>query len=186
MILEELERQGIAEETWIVLSSDNGGERYSDNSPLFHHKSTLWEGGIHVPCLMRWPQRLSPGQVTDQVGITMDITASFAAVAGVSAEPAWPLDGIDLLPLLTGQQEPRERTLCWRIDRTGRQQKAVRHGWWKYIQDGNVEMLFDLQADIGERRDLSFAEPERFRQLKQRLADWEEELAKEPTAFLVK
>jgi arylsulfatase A len=186
MILEELERHGITEETWIVLSSDNGGERYSDNSPLFHHKSTLWEGGIHVPCLMRWPKRLPPGQVTDQVGITMDITASFAAIAGVPAESAWPLDGIDLLPHLTGQQAPRERTLCWRIDRTGRQQKAVRHGWWKYIQDGNVEMLFDLQADIGERRDLSFAEPERFGQLKQRLADWEEELATEPTAFLVK
>jgi len=186
MLLAELERHHILDNTLFVLSSDNGGERYSDNSPLFHHKSTLWEGGIRVPCLMRWPATLPPGKVTQQVGITMDLTATFAAVAGAKVPEDRPFDGINLLPILTGKQPATERTLCWRIDRVGRQQKAVRHGAWKYIQDGNVEMLFDLASDIGERRDVSFQHPQVFADLKRRLADWEADLAKERTAFLVK
>jgi arylsulfatase A-like enzyme len=170
----------------VVLSSDNGGERFSDNSPLFHHKSTLWEGGIRVPCLMRWPAKLPQGKVTRQVGITMDLSATFAAIAGAKPPADRPFDGINLLPVLAGEQPEQPRTLYWRIDRTGRQQKAVRHGAWKYIQDGNVEMLFDLTHDIGERRDVSFQNPELFADLKRRLAAWEAELAKEPTEFLVK
>lgn len=186
MLLDELEKQGVLDNTLFVLSSDNGGERYSDNSPLFHHKSTLWEGGIRVPCLMRWPSRLPPGKVTNQVGITMDLCATFAAVAGAKPAAERPLDGINLVPILTGEQAAQERTLCWRIDRTGRQQKAVRHATWKYIQDGNVEMLFDLANDISERRDVSFQNPEVFSELKNRLAAWETELARERTEFLVK
>ncbi len=186
MILSELEGHGLAENTLVVLSSDNGGERFSDNSPLFHHKSTLWEGGIRVPCLMRWPAKLPQGKVASQVGITMDLSATFAAIAGAKPPADRPFDGVNLLPMLTGDQPEAPRTLCWRIDRTGRQQKAVRHGTWKYIQDGNVEMLFDLAHDIGERRDLAFAHPEIFADLKRRLADWELEISRERAEFLVK
>ena len=214
MLLAELEKQRVLDNTLFVLSSDNGGERYSDNSPLFHHKSTLWEGGIRVPCLMRWPGVLPKGKVTGQVGITMDLTATFFTVAFPNADRSstvisnpqstflksgtsnenrqavnvshFGFDGINLLPILTGAQPEQTRTLAWRIDRIGRQQKAVRHGPWKYIQDGNVEMLFDLAADIGERRDVSFQHPQTFADLKHRLADWEADLAKEQTEFLVK
>ena len=104
MILAELEKHGLADNTLFVLSSDNGGERYSDNSPLFHHKATLWEGGIRVPCLMRWPAKLPQGKVTSQVGITMDLTATFAAIAGAKPPADRPFDGINLLPMLTGEQ----------------------------------------------------------------------------------
>lgn len=186
MILAELEKNHLLENTLIVLSSDNGGERYSDNSPLFHHKSTLWEGGIRVPCLMRWPARLPQGHVTNQVGITMDLSATFAAIAGAKPAADRPFDGIDLLPLITGKQPKQDRTLAWRIDRTGRQQKALRHGDWKYIQDGNVEMLFNLAEDISERRDLQFHQPAVLADLKRRLTEWETEVAKEPKTFLVK
>ncbi|MBL9199993.1 MAG: sulfatase-like hydrolase/transferase [Opitutaceae bacterium] len=186
LILAELERAGVLDNTLVVLSSDNGGERYSDNSPLSHKKSTLWEGGIRVPCLMRWPARLPRGVVTPQVAITMDLSATFAALAGAKPHPGRPWDGIDLVPILTGQRAPVERTLFWRIDRTGRQQKAVRHGPWKYLQDGNVEQLFDLAADIGERRDLYFQRPEIFADLKSRLAVWEAEMARETPEVLVK
>jgi arylsulfatase A len=186
MLLGELDRLGLTDDTLIVVSSDNGGERYSDNTPLFHHKSTLWEGGIRVPCLMRWPERLRAGTVTHQAAITMDLTATFAAAAGVRPDDARPFDGIDLLPILTGTDPERDRTFAWRIHRTARQQKAVRHGTWKYMQDGNVEMLFDLAADIGERRDLSFTRPDKFAELKQLLHEWEREVDREPTAFLVR
>jgi arylsulfatase A len=186
MLLAELEEHALLDNTLFVLSSDNGGERYSDNTPLFHHKSTLWEGGIRVPCLMRWPAKLPQGKVTDQVGITMDLSATFAAVAGASVPADRPFDGTNLLPTLTGEKPEQARTLCWRIDRAGRQQKAVRHGSWKYIQDGNVELLFDLAADIGERRDLSFQHAQVFADLKRRLAEWEADLAQERTDFLVK
>lgn len=186
MLLAELEKQGVLDNTLFVLSSDNGGERYSDNSPLFHHKSTLWEGGIRVPCLMRWPARLPQGKVTSQVGITMDLSATFAAIAGAKPAADRPFDGINLLPVLTGEQKEQPRTLYWRIDRVARQQKAVRHGPWKYIQDSNVEMLFNLADDISERRDVSFQNPAVFADLKTRLAAWEAEMAQERTEFLVK
>lgn len=116
----------------------------------------------------------------------MDLTATFAALAQATIPPAAPFDGINLLPILRGEQPLQSRTLCWRIDRTGRQQKAVRHGPWKYIQDGNVEMLFDLSKDISERNDLSFQNPAIFADLKQRLSTWESDLANEKTTFLVK
>jgi len=186
MLLAELERQGIGDNTLIVLSSDNGGERFSDNSPLAHHKTTLWEGGIRVPCLMRWPAKLPKGKVTGQVGITMDLSATFAAIAGAKPAADRPFDGVNLLPILAGEQPEQTRSLFWRIDRIGRQQKVARHGQWKYLQDGNVEMLFDLASDVSERRDVFYKHPEIFADLKRRLADWEAEMAKEKTEFLVK
>ncbi len=116
----------------------------------------------------------------------MDLTATFTTLACAQPEPDQPLDGIDLMHILTGQQPESTRNPCWRIDRVGRQQKAVRHGNWKYIQDGNVEMLFDLATDISERSDRSYQQPSLFRELKDRLAAWEAELAKEETTFLIK
>ena len=186
MMLAELARQGVLDNTLFVLSSDNGGERYSDNSPLFHHKQTLWEGGIRVPCLMRWPAKLPSGKVVSQAAITMDLTATFLAAAGAKVSPARPLDGINLLPILTGALPPVERTLGWRIQHLGRHQKALRHGDWKFIEDAGVGQLFNLAQDIGERRDLSIQQPQKLAELKRRLADWEADLAKGEPAFLVK
>jgi arylsulfatase A-like enzyme len=187
MLLAELEKQGIADNTLIVLSSDNGGERFSDNSPLFNHKTTLWEGGIRVDCLMRWPGHLPAGKVTKQPAITMDLTSTFLAIAGAQPPPGRKLDGINLISILTGAQPEQERTFFWRVDRAQRKQKAVRHGKWKYVQDGVVvDMLFDLENDISERRDLAYQHPEILADLKARLKAWEEEMAKEPTQFLVK
>ncbi len=186
MMLAELEKQGLLDNTLFVLSSDNGGERLSDNSPLAHKKSTLWEGGIRVPCLMRWPAKLPKGKVTGQVGITMDLSATFAALAQAKPTANQTFDGINLMPILTGAQPQQDRTFYWRIDRATRKQKAVRHGDWKYLQDGNIEMLFDLKTDLGERRDLYRIHPEVMADLKQRLAAWEAELAQHPTEILVK
>lgn len=186
MMLAELERQGQLDNTLFVLSSDNGGERLSDNGPLAHKKSTLWEGGIRVPCVMRWPAKLPMGKVTSQAAITMDLSATFATVAGAKPVDGYAFDGANLIPVLTGEEAVRERTFFWRIDRSSRKQKAVRHGDWKYLQDGNIEMLFNLREDIGERRDLYRHKPEVMADLKQRLAAWEAEMGKHQPEFLVK
>jgi arylsulfatase A len=186
LLLAELEKQGVLDNTLFVLSSDNGGERYSDNTPLFNHKQTLWEGGIRVPCVMRWPAKLAKGQVVQQPAITMDLTATFLAAAGVSPAEDRPLDGINLLPILVGKQPLRERTFCWRVNRSNRQMKAIRHGDWKYVQDAAVEMLFNLKDDIGERRDLAFRQPKILADLKARLKNWEDEMDRSPTTFIVR
>ncbi|MCB1275456.1 sulfatase [Prosthecobacter sp.] len=177
MILDELDKNGLAENTLVVFSSDNGGERYSSNAPLFHHKATVWEGGIRVPCVMRWPAKLPKGKVTSQMGITMDLHATFLAVAGVTSPAPKPLDGINLMPILTGEAKPVERTFFWRIDRSSRKQRAIRQGKWKYINDGNsMDLLFDLEADISERTDLGYQHPDILQDLKAKLKAWEAEI----------
>lgn len=179
MILDELEKNGLTDNTLVVFSSDNGGERWASNLPLFHHKNTLWEGGIRVPCLMRWPAKLPKGKVTSQMAITMDLHATFLKMAGAEAQtPAnKPLDGIDLMPLLTGDAKPVDRTFYWRMDRSIRKQKAIRHGKWKYVNDGNtMDLLFDLEADISEHTNLGYQHPEVVTDLKERLKAWEAEV----------
>src|SRR5439155_8100137 len=117
---------------------DNGGEvRLANNRPLFHHKTTCWEGGIRVPCIVRWPGRLPAGVDQHQVGISMDLAATILAACGAQPPSGRVLDGIDLMPAWTGQQAPVERTLCWRVDRVDRKQHAIRHGKWKLVVDGD-------------------------------------------------
>ena len=187
MIMTELERQGLTDSTLVVLSSDNGGERLSDNRPLFNHKATLWEGGIRVPCVMRWPGKLPAGRTIKQAGITMDLTATFLAVAGAKPPASYRPDGINLLPILTGQAPERERTFFWRIDRSNRKQWAVRQGKWKYLNDGNtMDLLYDLDADIGERRSLTYVHPGIVKDLKARLKAWQEEMDASEREFVVR
>ena len=81
-ILEALDRLGLRQNTIVIFTNDNGGEWLSRNTPLFHHKGTVWEGGIRVPAIIRWPGRIPAGSVSGQVGITMDLTASILAATG--------------------------------------------------------------------------------------------------------
>ena len=179
-MLAALEKSGELDNTLLIFTNDNGGERFSDNRPLFNHKTTLWEGGIRVPCLLRWPEGLPQGKVSSQVGITMDLTATILAAAGVPLPQDPPYDGIDLLPMLRGEKPEVERTLAWRVDRTRRRMKAIRCGDWKYVQDDMVEMLFNLRADIGEHRDLYYEQLDKVKELKAKLADWEAEVDRVP------
>lgn len=185
-MLTTLQAEGVLDNTLFVFSSDNGGERLSNNAPLFNHKTTLWEGGIRVPCLMRWPAGLPAGKVTNQPAITMDLTATFLAAAGAKPPAEKPLDGINLLPTLRGDAPAAERTFFWRVDRPGRKQKAVRHGRWKFMQDDMVEMLFDLEQDVSERRDLAYRNPPVLARLKELLRNWEADMDRAPPAFVVR
>lgn len=185
-VLAALDRQGVARDTLVVFTSDNGGERLSRIEPFFNGKGTLWEGGIRVPGLARWPAALPKGKVSDQAAITMDWTATMLAAAGVKPERA--LDGINLLPILQGKQPTQDRTLCWRIDRPGIRQQAIRQGKWKLVvQPGGLpNMLFDLERDPGERRDLFYQQPEKALALRDRLTQWNKEVDAVKPRFSVK
>ncbi len=186
MILDRLEEHGLVENTLVVLSSDNGGERWSNNLPLFHHKRTLWEGGIRVPCVMRWPNRIKPGTVSSQPAITMDLTATFLSAARAIPPTDYQLDGVDLMPMLSQQASQTDRTFYWRVNRSNYRMRAIRHGDWKYIDDaGTMDLLFDLKNDISERKNLCYQNPEKVKELKKLLAAWEAEMDAEPKTFTV-
>jgi arylsulfatase A-like enzyme len=187
MILDALDAAGVSDNTLVVFSSDNGGERWASNAPLFHHKATLWEGGIRVPCLMRWPGKIAPGTRSAVPGITMDLTATFLAAADIPPPSAPQLDGVDLLPLISGSKPAPERSFYWRMQRSNRTMKAIRHGNWKYINDGNtMDLLFDLSNDTSERHNLNFSYPDRVKDLKAKLAAWEAEMDAHEKTMLVR
>ena len=175
-ILAELDRRGLSRNTLVVFTSDNGGEWLSDNGPLRHRKSTLWEGGIRVPLILRWPARLPTGATSPQVAVTMDLTASIVAACGAVIPADTRLDGIDILPILAGAQPLVDRQLFWRIVRPDRLQKATRSGKWKLLVDGRQLLLFDLVNDVGEQRDLAAQHPDVVRRLNGSLAEWEKEV----------
>ena len=159
-------------ETIVIFTNDNGGEKFSNNGGLSKGKNTLWEGGIRVPAFVRWPGKIQPGKQTEQVAVTMDWTATILAAAGAKAHPEFPLDGIDLMPVMTGKQQPFDRTILWRSSQRVKH-KAVRSGTWKYLEDENGEYLFNLANDNGEKNNLKEKEQLKFLKLKGLMNDWE-------------
>jgi arylsulfatase A len=174
-IVAALARLGLTNNTLVIFTNDNGGEWLSNNAPFFHRKDTLWEGGIRVPAIFRWPGHLPAGKTSAQMGLTMDLTATILAATNTAVPAQAGLEGVDLLPLLAGNA-PVERTLFWRIAVPTRQQRAVRKGNWKLLIDGDDLLLFDLRADPGERRDLAAQRPDLVRQLRGLLAAWEKDV----------
>ena len=164
-VLGALEDIGAADNTFVVFTSDNGGERFSDTWPLVGKKMDLLEGGIRVPYIARWPARLPAGRMSGRLAITMDWAATFLAAAEVAPHPDYPPDGIDLLGKET------ERNLYWRMK--FRDQKAMRSGNWKYLSIEGNEFLFDLSRDPRERANMRFREPARFESMRQSYKVWE-------------
>jgi arylsulfatase A len=172
-ILDAIDRQGLARKTLVIFTNDNGGEWLSRNAPLFNRKGTLWEGGIRVAAMMRWPGHVPGGKTTRQVGITMDLAATILAATNTPVPQEARLDGIDLLPLVQANAVVRERTLFWRFLVPARQHRAVRHGNWKLMRDGEHLLLFDLGKDPGERNDLAQKRPDLVASLRAQLGEWE-------------
>ena len=181
-VLAALERNGVAQNTLVIFTNDNGGEWLSRNAPLYHRKGTLWEGGIRVPLILRWPGVLPAGKTSAQAAITMDLTRSILAATGTTLPAGYQPDGVNILPMLSAQSTTTDRLLFWRIVRTERQQKAVRSGRWKMLVDGGQFLLFDLHDDPGERRDVAAQHTDIILKLKAQLADWEKDIdRKTPT-----
>lgn len=171
-IMKTLDEEQLSGQTIVIFTNDNGGERYSNNGGLANAKSTLWEGGIRVPAFVRWTGKINPGLLTQQAVITMDWTATILSAGGAKAHPDFPLDGIDLMPILTMKKKNIERTFYWRTFQRNKQ-KAIRMGKWKYLQDEKGEYLFDLATDQPEKNDLKATQQAIFNRLKKMYAQWE-------------
>ncbi len=170
-LVEALRRNGLLEDTLIVFTSDNGGERFSDNWPLVGGKMDLTEGGIRVPWIAHWPAVIPPGSVSEQHCMTMDWSATLLDVGGGKPDPAYPLDGVSLATVLREPSRSFERPLYWRMNHRG--QRALRMGPWKYLKVDEHEYLFDLSADERERANLARRHPERFTAMRQAWLDWD-------------
>ena len=173
-VLAALEKRGLAENTIVIFTSDNGGERFSKTWPLTGQKTELLEGGIRVPAIVRWPGKIKAGQVSDQVAISMDWLPTLLAAAGGAPDPQYPTDGQNLLPVLLGQAPNNERTLLWRYKANA--QRAIRSGNWKYLKIGKNEFLFDVVKDARERANLAKRHPEVFEKLKTQWESWDKEM----------
>ena len=172
-IINALDKNDLSKNTIVIFTSDNGGERFSDNGIYKGNKMELWEGGIREPAFVRWPGKIIANTTTNQVVTTMDWTTTILSAAGAKPNPVFPLDGINLLPILTGKENEVERKLYWRISQRN-QHKALRDGKWKYLKDekGN-EYLFDLSIDPAEKDNVKEKEEVIFEKLKNEYRIWE-------------
>ena len=166
-IMQALRRTGQLDNTLVVFTSDNGGERFSDNWPLVGGKMDLTEGGIRVPWIAHWPAVIRAGGDSAQLCMTMDWSATMLDAAGVAAHPDYPLDGVSLLPVLRDAAHAFDRPLHFRMNH--RDQRALRVGDWKYLKVDDNEYLFNIPQDERERANLARKEPARLDAMR---ADW--------------
>jgi arylsulfatase A-like enzyme len=167
-VLQALDVHGLAANTIVIFTSDNGGERFSNVWPFSGMKSELLEGGLRIPAIARWPGQVPAGTVSEQVMISMDWMPTLLAAAGTAPDLAYPPDGDNLLPILSGRAPPHSRKLFWRFKAGG--QRAVRDGDWKYLRIAGNEFLFDVVKDPRERADLKDRHKAVFDRVK---SDWE-------------
>lgn len=177
-ILATIDRLGLRDNTLVIFTNDNGGEWLSRMGPLTNRKGTLWEGGLRVPCILRWPQHLPAGRVSSQAAITMDLSATILSAGNVKVSADRPVDGIDLVPILSGRQSQVERTFFWLSPFPGNAESAMRSGKWKYLAHTALfpGLLFDLQADPAERHDLASKYPALIKKMKAQHAAWTREV----------
>jgi arylsulfatase A-like enzyme len=175
-ILQTLQTTGLSKNTMVIFTSDNGGERFSDNGGLRERKMQLWEGGIRVPAIVCWPGKIPANKVISTPITHMDFTATILSLAKAKANASFPLDGMDISPwLFRGKAPDVSRVFYWRVSQRY-QQKATRMGNWKYLQTETGEYLFDLASDPYERNSLKVAFPHKLNEMKEMLAAWEKEM----------
>ncbi|MCH8120066.1 MAG: sulfatase-like hydrolase/transferase [Planctomycetes bacterium] len=193
-ILRALKDKNIADHTLVIFMSDNGANKTGSNFPFSGYKGNLFEGGIRVPCIVKWPGVLEEGMVSNQACMTLDFSRSIVRAAGTKPPRNRPFDGIDILQTLSAvlrtpygghlsvetNQPVQKRTLFWRARRGQRTRKAVRDGFLKYIrlQEGDdvKEYLFDLERDPAEKNNLFSERKEDVQKLKMLLKNWEQEV----------
>jgi len=181
-VLQTLDETGLAENTLVVFSSDNGatfepGNKgaanfHDSNRPFRGQKRSLEEGGIRVPGVVRWPGRVSAGRRYEQPVHMIDVLPTLVAAAGGGVDPAWKVDGANLLDAWSGKAKPPERTLFWEWNAERYNMYAAMRGDFKLLEIGPNKFLYNLRDDPGERRTLGGEYPEILKQLEAELAAW--------------
>ena len=183
-IRRQLESLNLDRRTLVVFLSDNGGYTHygrthrniSSNGPLRGQKTELFEGGHRVPAIAWWPGQIQPA-VTDETIMSFDLVPTMIGLAGAKGAPREGFDGQDLTSLLLNGEQLVKRDLFWRMDDEG----AIRSANWKWIRLGDGQrFLFDLSNDLGERRNLMAAFPNKARKLEESFHRWEERIARQP------
>jgi len=176
-VLKALDTAGQYDNTIVLFMSDNGGSGNGGNAPLRGSKSTMWEGGLRVPFIMRWPGKVPAGKVTDEFLTTLEIVPTLLAATGAAAPTKVTLDGFDMLPVLRGEKPSARTEMFWQR----RADKAARVGQWKWLDSAKGKGLYDLATDPGETKDLSQENPEVVKLMQTRFAAWKKEMdAAEP------
>lgn len=173
-VLDYLDKNNLAENTIVVFFSDNGGSGgTADNSPLKGSKAWVFEGGIRVPCIVRYPKRIKPGTTSHELLTTLELLPTFLNAANIEKPKDIIFDGFDMMPVLAdGKPSPRTEMFWERRD-----DKAARVGNWKWVDSAKGKGLFNLKDDIGERKDLSKSHPEKLKELKQAFSGWKKKMA---------
>ncbi len=187
-ILDKLEEKGFAENTIVIFFSDNGCAGVGSAGPLSGKKGQVFEGGIRVPCIIKWPGKIKPGQVSDQMAISMDLTNSFSKIIG--GNPPRPFDGIDIIGHIVSGEKDYPRTLFWRYKRATTVRKALRDNTMKYIcniegEEIN-EYVFDLANDIAEKNNLAETNKRELNRLRKLMTTWEADVKPERYDFFRK
>lgn len=176
-MLAVLKEAGVENDTLVVFFSDNGGSGNGGNAPLKGAKTTMWEGGLRVPFMARWPGHLPKGVVNNEFLTALEILPTFLAAAGVPAPDEIKLDGFNMLPILEQRAKSPRDEMFW--ERRG--DHAARVGRYKWLESAKGTGLFDLENDLGETRDLSQENPEVLARVRARFAAWKKEMeAAEP------
>lgn len=171
-VLDTLDELRMAQNTIVIFLSDNGAASVADNAPLRGKKAQMFEGGIRVPCLVRWPGVVRPGSVCDEFLTSLEILPTLLGAAGIAPPPGVVLDGFDMRPVLAGQARSPRKEMFWQR----RGDRAARVGQWKWVESAAGSGLFDLATDLGEQRDLSREKPEVLGMARARFQAWKQEM----------
>lgn len=177
-ILALLKKNGLEENTFVIFLSDNGGAGGADNSPLRGGKAKFYEGGIRVPCIIKWPGNIDPGIVNSDFLSSLEIFPTIVSITGAQLPDSVIYDGFDMSGVLTGQKVNERRAMFWEF----RGGQAARVGNWKWVRTKEgKEGLFDLSNDLGEKNDLSEKQPSVLNQVTAKFQEWKKEMdAAEP------
>lgn len=171
-LLDLLDEYKIADNTIVIFFSDNGGGGAADNAPLRGRKGRMFEGGIRVPCIVQWPDKIPAGTTTSEFITSLEIFPTLCAATGTAPPKGVKLDGFDMLPVLQGKKKSAREEMFWqrRLD------KAARVGHWKWVESSRGNGLFNLRTDFSEKHDLSNDRPEILKMMKARFANWKKEM----------